>query len=165
VTTPTGSRTSAGRTRKAAAPGTSGRGAGAARSTNKGAAAKPAAGRKGSARQGAGGTPAGAAADSPILPVEQLEALRKIKPDAVDWVIAQTQAEAEHRRMEMVRVNNLIFVEHLFAQVSALIIGVAGVWGGVWLAQNGQPWVGFAIAAVVMAALAVVQLGARAKRQ
>ena len=102
--------------------------------------------------------------DSPILPVDQLDALRKIKPGAVDWIIEQTQAESEHRRAEQVRVNNLIFVEHLFAQASALIVGVAGVGGGVWLAERGQPWVGVAIAAVVMAALAVVQVSMRKNR-
>jgi hypothetical protein len=102
--------------------------------------------------------------DSPILPVDQLDALRKIKPGAVDWIIEQTQAESEHRRAEQVRVNNLIFVEHLFAQASALIVGVAGVGGGVWLAERGQPWVGVAIAAVVMVALAVVQVSMRKNR-
>jgi len=102
--------------------------------------------------------------DSPILPVDQLDALRKIKPGAVDWIIEQTQLESEHRRAEQVRVNNLIFVEHLFAQASALIVGVAGVGGGVWLAERGQPWVGVAIAAVVMVALAVVQVSMRKNR-
>lgn len=131
----------------------------AARTTTaKGTPAKPA------ARKSAGRAPAGPGSDSPILPVDQLDALRKIKPDAVDWVIAQTQAEAEHRRAELVRVNNLIFVEHLFAQAAALLIGLAGVGGGVWLAMHEQPWVGFAIAAVVMVALAVMQLGARRGR-
>lgn len=119
--------------------------------------AGPNASRKTAANSGAG-------ADSPILPVDQLEALGRIKPGAVDWVIEQTQAEAEHRRTELARVNNLIFVEHVFAQVSALIVAVAGIWAGVWLAMNGQPWVGFAIAAVVMIALAVIQLGARKNR-
>ncbi len=103
-------------------------------------------------------------ADSPILPVEQLEGLRKIKPDAVDWVIQQTELEAEHRRTETKRVNDLIFTEHLLSQISALIIGVAGIWGGSWVAVNGQPWFGFAIAAVVVVALAVVQLSVGRKR-
>lgn len=128
-------------------------------------AAKPAPARKSTGRTSTAKTPAGTGADSPILPVDQLEALHKIKPGAVDWIIEQTQAEAEHRRTEAERVNNLIFVEHLFAQASALVIGVAGIWGGVWLAQNGQPWVGFAITAAVMAALAIMQLSARTKRQ
>jgi hypothetical protein len=126
--------------------------------------------KRASGPQGASNRPAKPArkstaeVDSPILPVDQLDALRKIKPGAVDWIIEQTQLESEHRRAEQVRVNNLIFVEHLFAQASALIVGVAGVGGGVWLAERGQPWVGVAIAAVVMVALAVVQMSIRKNR-
>lgn len=116
-------------------------------------------------RRSASKTPPASNADSPILPVDQLDALRKIKPDAVEWVIQQTQIEAEHRRAETTRVNDLIFIEHLMAQISALLIGVAGIWGGSWVAINGQPLIGFAIAAVVVTALAVVQLVARKKRQ
>ncbi len=110
----------------------------------------------------AGSAPADA--DSPILPVEQLEGLRKIKPDAVDWVFQQSQIEAEHRRAETKRVNDLVFTEHLLSQFSALIIGASGIWGGSWVAANGQPWVGFAIATVVVVALAVVQVSTKRKR-
>lgn len=127
-----------------------------AKSTAK-AATKPAPKRSGKASS--------TSADSPILPVEQLDALRKIKPGAVDWIIEQTQAEAEHRRAEQVRVNNLIFVEHLFAQAAALIVGVAGIGGGVWLVTQGQTWPGVAIAAVVMVALTVVQVSAKKSRK
>jgi uncharacterized membrane protein len=116
------------------------------------------------ARRSSGNAPSGPDADSPILPVDQLDALRRIKPGAVDWVIQQTQIEAEHRRAETKRVNELVFIEHLLSQISALIIGVAGIWGGSWVAVNGQPWFGFAIAAVVVIGLVVVQLSARKKR-
>jgi hypothetical protein len=123
------------------------------------AAAKPAQARRSSSKAAAGTD-----ADSPILPVEQLEGLHKIKPGAVDWVIEQTQIEAEHRRAETTRVNDLIFVEHLLGQIFALVIGLAGILGGSWVAVNGQPWFGFAIAAVVVIALAAVQLNERKKR-
>lgn len=43
--------------------------------------------------------------DSPIIPVAHLERLQQFKPEAVDWVIAQTQIEAEHRRAEDRRTN------------------------------------------------------------
>lgn len=36
--------------------------------------------------------------NSPIISVAQLERLHQFKPEAVDWVIQQTQIEAEHRR-------------------------------------------------------------------
>ena len=48
--------------------------------------------------------------DSPILPVAQLEQLQRFKPDAVDWVINQTQIEAEHRRTETIRINHYTFI-------------------------------------------------------
>lgn len=67
--------------------------------------------------------------DSPIIPVAQLERLQTFKPDAVDWVIKQTQAEAEHRRAETKRVNGFIFTENILGQVCALVIGLAGVVG------------------------------------
>lgn len=158
--TPTGSKTPASRTqtRKAAGQGATRRSApGGATKIAAKTAAKP-------ARRNTGGA-ASAEADSPILPVEQLDALRKIKPGAVDWVIEQTQLESEHRRTEHVRVNNLIFVEHMFAQAAALIMGVSAIGGGVWLAMKGLPWVGVAIIALVMAALAMMQVAARPRRQ
>lgn len=157
--TPTGSKTPAARTqtRKPTGQGATRRASPSATKIAAKPTAKP-------ARRNTGGA-ASAEAESPILPVEQLEALRKIKPGAVDWVIEQTQLESEHRRAEQVRVNNLIFVEHMFAQAAALIVGVSAIGGGVWLAMKGQPWVGVAIIALVMAALAVMQVAARPKRQ
>ena len=55
--------------------------------------------------------------DSPIIPVAQLERLQSFKPDAVDWVISQTQIEADHRRKETSRINGFIFIEHLIGQI------------------------------------------------
>lgn len=104
-------------------------------------------------------------ADSPILPVDQLERLHAIKPDAVDWVIQQTQIEAEHRREETSRINGFILFEHLFGQVAALLIGVAGILGGSWAAINGQPWAGATIAVAVIAGLTVVFVTGRTGRQ
>lgn len=103
--------------------------------------------------------------DMPILPVDQLERLHAIKPDAVDWVIRQAQIEAEHRREETSRVNGFIFFENLFGQFAALVIGAAGVIGGSWVAVNGQPWAGVAIAAAVIGGLAAVFFAGKAPRK
>jgi len=103
--------------------------------------------------------------DIPILPVDQLERLHAIKPDAVDWVIKQTQIEAEHRREETSRVNGFVFFEHLFGQFSALVIGATGIIGGSWVATNGQPWAGVAIAAAVVGGLAFVFFSGKKQRQ
>ncbi|MGB9094830.1 MAG: hypothetical protein WCB93_12010, partial [Gallionella sp.] len=70
--------------------------------------------------------------DSPIVPVAQLERLHVFKPEAVDWVINQTQIEAEHRRKETSRINGYIFAEHLIGQIFALVIGICGIVAGSW---------------------------------
>lgn len=101
--------------------------------------------------------------DSPIIPVAQLERLHVFKPEAVDWVISQTQIEAEHRRKETSRINGFIFTEHLIGQVFALVIGVVGIIGGSWVAVSGQPVAGGIIATAAITGLAVVFLTGKKK--
>lgn len=104
--------------------------------------------------------------DSPIIPVAQLERLHSFKPEAVDWVIAQTQIESEHRRKETSRVHTFIFIEHLLGQIFALIIGISGVAGGAWVALSGQPGAGGTIAVAAITGLAVSFItGRREKKQ
>jgi hypothetical protein len=103
--------------------------------------------------------------DSPILPIAHIERLHIIKPSAVDWMISQTQIEAEHRREETTRINKYIFVEHLLGQVFALIIGVGGIIAGSLVASSGQPWAGGTIATASISGLAVVFLTGRKKPQ
>lgn len=99
--------------------------------------------------------------DCPILPVPQLESLHRFRPDAVDWVIRQTEIEAEHRRRETRRINTYVFVERLAGQVFAFLIGLAGVMGGAYVAVMGQPWTGGIIASTALGGLAVVFLTGR----
>lgn len=102
--------------------------------------------------------------DSPIIPVAQLERLHQFKPEAVDWVIEQTQIEAEHRRAEDKRINTYTFVERTLGQVFAFIIGLSGVAGGAWVAIHEQPWAGATIASLALTGLAVVFLTGRRRR-
>ncbi|MBI4680407.1 MAG: hypothetical protein HY753_04155 [Nitrospirae bacterium] len=101
--------------------------------------------------------------DSPILPVAQLEQLHKFKPDAVDWLIQQTQMEAEHRRGEGKRVNTFIFIERIIGQIFALLIGAGGISAGAYVAIQGQPWAGGTIASIAITGLAVVFLTRKSK--
>lgn len=103
--------------------------------------------------------------DSPILPVVQLEHLYRFKPEAVDWVISQTQIEAEFRRSEQIRVNKYVFIERLCGQIFALIIGLAGIVAGAYVAVGGQPAAGGTIASLAITGLAVVFLTGRNKKQ
>ncbi|WP_156829791.1 hypothetical protein [Methylovulum miyakonense] len=102
--------------------------------------------------------------DCPILPVPQLEQLQKFKPEAVDWVIKQTQIEAEHRRSETIKINRYTFIERIVGQLCAFLIGIAGVVGGSYVAISGQPEAGGVIATAALTGLAVVFLTGRAKR-
>ena len=102
--------------------------------------------------------------DSPIIPVAQLERLQQFKPEAVDWVIAQTQIEAEHRRTQDRRINTYIFVERTLGQVFAFLIGMSGVIGGAYVAVHEQPWAGATIASLALTGLAVVFLTGRGKK-
>jgi hypothetical protein len=101
--------------------------------------------------------------DSPIIPVAQLERLQTFKPAAVDWVINQTQIEAEHRRKETSRINGFVFIEHVLGQLFALAIGLTGIVGGSYVALNGQPWAGGTIATAALTGLAAVFLTGKNK--
>ncbi len=102
--------------------------------------------------------------DSPIIPVQQIEQLHHFRPDRVDWIFEQTQAEAEYRRKETQRVNTFIFVERLIGQTCALLIGLSGIGGGVYAAVHGQPEAGGTIAGLAITGLAAVFLTGRAKK-
>lgn len=103
--------------------------------------------------------------DSPILPVSQLQQLNSFKPDAVDWVIKQTQIEAEYRRAESRRVNTFVFIERVIGQVFALLIGISGIVGGSYVAIHDQPWAGGTIASLAITGLAAVFLTGRASKK
>jgi len=94
--------------------------------------------------------------DSPIIPVQQIEQFHHFRPDRVDWIFEQTQAEAEYRRKETQRVNTFIFIERL--------IGLSGIGGGVYAAVHGQPEAGGTIAGLAITGLAAVFLTGRAKK-
>lgn len=100
--------------------------------------------------------------DSPIIPVSQLAQLQEFKPEAVDWVINQTQVEAEHRRAESKRINTLVFTERIVGQIFALTIGLTGIIGGSYVAVHDQPAAGGTIASIAITGLAAVFLTGRA---
>jgi uncharacterized membrane protein len=99
--------------------------------------------------------------DSPLLPVAQLEQLQKFRPDLVDFVVSQTKAEAEHRREQNARINTFVFAERLIGQLSALTLGIVGIFGGLYAGLNGQPTLGGVIATATIGTLAVAFLKGR----
>ena len=79
--------------------------------------------------------------DSPILPVPQLEQLHNFRPDLVDWVTAQTEKEAEHRRAREDKVNGYVFFERISGIVGGVLISMFGLGISAYVALHGQPWV------------------------
>ena len=96
--------------------------------------------------------------DAPLLPIDGIERLYAIRPDRVDWVFDQTQIEAETRRTEQKRVNTFVFVERMAGMVSALLIGVSGIGGGIYAALQGHDWIGGIVATTTIGTLAVAFL-------
>lgn len=99
--------------------------------------------------------------DAPIIPVAQLEQLHNFRPDMVDWVITQTQIEAEHRRAQDKRINTFIFVGKTIGQIFGLILGLAGIAAGAYTAMSGHPLAGSAIALVSIGTLGAVSFNRR----
>lgn len=81
------------------------------------------------------------ATDSPLLPAANLQQLAAIDPKLVDWVVEQTQKEAEFRRGEVHRTNNFVFVERIAGICAAVILALTGLGVVVYLAMNGHDWV------------------------
>lgn len=101
--------------------------------------------------------------DSLMLPVAHIERLQSIRPDAVDLILRETEAESKFRRTEEHRVNTLIFIERAAGQIIGAVIGIAGVFGGVYASVNGAPEAGGVIATVSIGTLAVVYVKGRAQ--
>ncbi|WII93812.1 hypothetical protein QEO94_03080 [Kingella negevensis] len=93
--------------------------------------------------------------DSPILDVNSLQKLHEFRPDIVDFVINQTQAESEFRRAETARINNRIFIERILGILLAGFVCVSGIVGGVWAASKGHEKLGIAIVVSCIGTLAV----------
>lgn len=102
--------------------------------------------------------------DAPVLPIAQIEKLHQFRPDRVDWVFDQTQIEAEYRREMTQRVNFYTFIERLVGQVFALIIGLSGIFGGVYAAMSGHTQTGTIISTSAIVGLAAVFIKGRSKR-
>jgi len=103
--------------------------------------------------------------DAPLLPIAALERLHQIRPDRVDWVLDQTQIEAETRRKEQHRINTFVFCERMLGMLCALAIGACGILGGVYAALNGHDWLGGVIATATIGTLAVSFLHGKSKSE
>ena len=86
--------------------------------------------------------------DSPILPAENLRQLSAIDPSLVQWVINQTELEAEHRRKQESRINVFVFTERLSGIAAGTFVALFGLALGGYLILNGHDWAGLGISGV-----------------
>lgn len=94
--------------------------------------------------------------DRLLLQVIQLEKLYKFKPDAVDLVIAQIKIEADLRRTETSYEAKYRRRERLIGQVSLPIIGLSGIFGGLYVITQGQSTTGGIISSLAIVGFAAV---------
>lgn len=80
--------------------------------------------------------------DSPILPAANLQQLQQIDPSLVQWVVTQTEIEANHRRQSEVRINRYIFIERISGVVAGAFVAVFGLAVGGYLIYKGHDWAG-----------------------
>jgi hypothetical protein len=93
--------------------------------------------------------------DAPMLPVNSLRELHEFRPDLVDFVVTQTEKEADFRRSSVKRINVFVLIERLFGMFCAVFIGVFGIIGGGYVGLHGQPILGGTIATAALGTLAV----------
>ena len=93
--------------------------------------------------------------DSPILPVGQLLQLQNFRPDLVDFVVAQTEAEALHRRANDKRIGIFIFIERVLGQVVGLLLAALGIGGGIYAGVNEMEGLSIAIVSFTIGSLGV----------
>lgn len=93
--------------------------------------------------------------DSPVLPVIQLERLHEFRPDLVDFVIAQTEQEAIHRRVREKRIDVFVLIERVLGQLLALVLAILGIGGAIYAGLQGLEALSIAIITVTIGTLAV----------
>ncbi|WP_137895010.1 hypothetical protein [Ramlibacter sp. 2FC] len=76
--------------------------------------------------------------DSPILPIAQIERLKEVHPERVDWVFEETSKEGNFRRSEVKRVNTMVFVERILGMIAGLVIGTGALYACYSLAMAGH---------------------------
>ena len=97
--------------------------------------------------------------DAPLLPVKDIQALKDVCPDAVQLILDETRKEAEFRRRVTEKEQGKYYFQRGMGQVFALIIGLAGIAGGVYCVRLDYPNAGGTIASLAIVSLALAFLG------
>ncbi len=101
--------------------------------------------------------------DSPLLPVAQMERLASIYPAAIPFILEQTAKEGEFRRQEPRRINRRVFATRTIGQLCALMVALAAIAGGCYIAikNPAHVYAGAAIAIAAISGLAIAFISER----
>lgn len=94
--------------------------------------------------------------DSPILPAANLEQLHRLDPSLVQFVVQQTQLEAEHRRAMQKKTNFYVFTERISGVVAGALVAIFGLGMGALAIIKGHDWAGATICGVTLVAIVSV---------
>ncbi|HJV73132.1 MAG TPA: hypothetical protein VJ654_02835 [Noviherbaspirillum sp.] len=94
--------------------------------------------------------------DSPILPTADLIRLHELDPKLVNWIVEQTELEAEARRTENRRINLYVFIERISGVVAGAFVAVFGFLIGGYLVLQGHDWAGVGICGTTLVSIVSV---------
>jgi hypothetical protein len=103
--------------------------------------------------------------DAPLLPIVQIEKLKDICPERVDWVFEETTKEGDFRRSETLRVNTFVFVERIAGVIGGLAIGCTALYTSYHLAMAGHDTVAGIIGGTTVVGLVSAFLYAKHRSQ
>ncbi|MGV0005766.1 MAG: hypothetical protein ACNYPG_03970 [Candidatus Porifericomitaceae bacterium WSBS_2022_MAG_OTU9] len=97
------------------------------------------------------------------MPVAQMERLASICPAAIPFILEQTTKEAEYRRRETRYINRRVFATRTIGQLCALLVALAAIVGGCYIAIKNpdHAYAGAAIAISAVSGLAIAFISER----
>jgi uncharacterized membrane protein len=98
--------------------------------------------------------------DALILPTGDIEKLQAIRPDMVDLVKTETQAESSHRRSMEKRFNLNIQIERLALILGAICLGIGSLILAYYIAVHVNAYAGAGLGSVSIITLAIAMLRA-----
>ena len=104
--------------------------------------------------------------DSPILPIDQIERLRKLNPAYSKAFIDQAEKQADFLRKEKERESRRDSINKLVGRVSALLVGLSGLalGGFIVYTKPGTFYAGTIIATASATGLAIAFIRGRKQR-
>ena len=100
----------------------------------------------------------------PLPHPDILRQFEEVVPGSADRIFSQFEAQSNHRRsMETTVISSGAFSQRL-GTISALLIGLLGVGGGLWLAHEGKSLEGLSTSFTTLAALVGTYLYHRRKQ-